>query len=526
MGAIESGRVLQVGLDEAGPEEHRRDDGREAGRRDRLSAAEGSIAVTLWKPHPGPQTRFLASASFEALYGGAAGGGKSQALVFGALAQLRTPRYHALILRRTFPELQELIDLSLATFPQVGGTWNEQKKRWTWPGGQVVEFGYCESYKDVLQYQGDAFQYVGWDELGQIAEERIWLYLKSRVRKTHPAQRLEMRASANPGGPGHYWLKARFVDCCPPDGSPVTIAGETRAFFPALLQDNPTLVANDPGYAERLKDLPELEYRWLGLGDWSAGGGLAFPELGDLAPYLMKPRLFIPDYWTVWAGFDWGYNHPYACCLFAGNEDGQVIWMDTDHGRRRQPPEIAEGFREMLKRYRLDGRRFDIHAGHDCWADIKARSEGVPTLAEQFRAEGFDLVKANISRIAGVQNIRQYLRGPEPRLTIWDTPGNRKALACLASRVSDPDRIEDVLKQDADERGNGGDDAYDAFRYGLAARMISVKAPAPRGPGEYVGRDPRMRELILPKAGSQWVGPETEQGEWSGGAASQFPEQW
>lgn len=229
----------------------------------------------LWQPHPGPQTRFLASKAYECLYGGAAGGGKSHALLFGALRQVDHPQYRALILRRTFPELRELMDQALPVFTAIGATWNVSEKRFKFPSGSVVEFGYCETYKDVLQYQGQAFQYIGVDEIGQISEERIWTYLISRNRPTAPGQTLQMRASANPGGAGHHWLKKRFVTPCPHDGTPVEVDGFSRAFIPAKLADNPTLMENDPAYGERLRLLPDLEYRWLAEGDWDAGAGLA-----------------------------------------------------------------------------------------------------------------------------------------------------------------------------------------------------------------------------------------------------------
>lgn len=425
--------------------------------------------TVLWEPHPGPQTKFLASPAHEALYGGAAGGGKSDALLFGALRQVDHPEYRALILRRTFPELRELMDRALPVFTAIGATWNATEKRFRFPSGAVVEFGYCATYAEVLQYQGKAYQFIGWDELGQIAEERIWTYLISRNRPTAPGQILQMRASANPGGAGHHWLKKRFVRPCPPDGTPVVVDGFTRAFIAARLSDNPTLMENDPSYGQRLALLPELERRWLRDGDWEAGAGLAL----DMRKAHMVDPFSIPEHWTLFSALDWGHNHPFSWGLYAADEDGTVYCVDTATGRKMQPPAIAERFRDILRDRAV---RYTV-AGHDVWADVRARSEHVPTLAEQFNALGFPMVKANISRIAGVQNFRRYLAGDPPRFRLFDTPTNRAVFECLESRVSDPDRPEDVLKVDADESGQGGDDHYDQVRYALASRPMAAKVP-------------------------------------------------
>lgn len=426
--------------------------------------------TVLWEPHAGPQTTFLASQAHEALYGGAAGGGKSDALLFGALRQVAHPEYRALILRRTFPELRELMDRALPVFTAIGATWNASEKRFRFPTGAVVEFGYCATYAEVIQYQGKAYQYIGWDELGQIAEERVWTYLISRNRPTAPGQVLQMRASANPGGAGHHWLKKRFVRTCPPDGTVTLVDGFSRAFIAARLSDNPTLVANDPTYGERLALLPELERRWLRDGDWEAGAGLA---LDMRAAHLIKP-FEIPAHWTLFGAFDWGHNHPFSWGLYASDEDGNVYCLDTASGRKMQPPAIADRFRAILGDRTV---RYTV-AGHDVWADVKARSEHVPTLFEQFAGLGFPMVKANISRVAGVQNLRRYLAGDPPRFRLFDTPNNRAVFECLESRVSDPDAPEDVLKVDADDSGQGGDDHYDQVRYALASRPMVSKVPA------------------------------------------------
>ena len=452
-----------------------------------MTAALPDGRPILWAPHPGPQTTFLASTAHEALYGGAAGGGKSDALLFGALRQVAHPEYRALILRRTFPELRELMDRALPIFTAIGAEWNASEKRFRFPQGAVIEFGYCATYADVLQYQGKAYQYIGWDEVGQIAEERIWTYLISRNRPTAPGQVLQMRGSANPGGAGHHWLKRRFITPCPWDGTPVPVevtlpGGEavrtTRAFVAAKLTDNPTLMANDPGYGQRLALLPELERRWLRDGDWNAGAGLALA----MRPEHLVPAFAIPAHWHRFAALDWGYNHPFSWGLYAVSEDGVIYCLDTATGRHLQPPAIADRFRAIAGDHRV---AYTV-AGHDVWADVKARSEHVPTLAEQFAALGFPMVKANISRVAGVQNLRRYLgsepvagEAPQPtRFRLFDTPNNRRVFECLESRVSDPDAPEDVLKVDADESGEGGDDHYDQVRYALASRPLAVPKPA------------------------------------------------
>jgi hypothetical protein len=457
----------------------------------------------LWSPHAGPQTTFLKSAAYEVLYGGQAGGGKSDALLYGGLRQIDHPAYKALILRRTFPELRELIDRSLMVFPQAGGVWNQVDHRWTFPSGATYQFGYCGTYQEVMQYQGQQYTWVGFDELGQLAEERIWLYLMSRNRASAPGLVRMMRASANPGGPGHAWIKRRFIARCPSDGTPVEVIPDnaligiegapmlTRAFVKATLRDNPALMSSDPDYEARLRMLPELEFRWLALGDWDAGAGLGLQEL-QRDKHLCTLDL-VPSHWTIFAAFDWGYEHPFSYGIFACDDQGFVYLLDAVSGRHLQPPDIALRILDRLQALGIGVVRIRYTAaGHDCWADFKSRGERTPTIAEEFSRLGLPLRRANISRIAGVQNMRRYLRWKErdsllgaeheiqPKFRICDTFTNRRVFECLETRISDPDDPEDILKTDADHRGEGGDDAYDMVRYGLASRPLIPSLQAPQ----------------------------------------------
>lgn len=443
--------------------------------RARLEVAKPVDVARIWTPHPGPQTAFVNSTAYEVLYGGAAGGGKTDALLYGPLDQIHIPSCRVLFLRRTFRELREVMDRALAKFRLLGGVWRESEKRWTFPSGATYEFGYCESYPDVFQYQGQEYTEICYDELGQCPEERVWTYLISRNRSTNPRLHHRMRASANPGGPGHVWLRRRFVD------HPEVVHGQSerndspdRAFIPARLSDNPTLDLGDPLYRQRLEMLPEVTRRQLLDGDWSAGEGMALSEL-NREVHLVK-AFDPPAYWYHWGAFDWGFNHPFVAGWFAADTDGNVHLVESVGGRRLLPREIAGRIMERMPTRQL--RKFV--AGHDCWNEVKARGENTPSIADQFREEGILLQRANISRASGLNNMRHYLtHGPNrpPRFRIMDTPNNRRVFETLESMVVDPDDPEDALKVDADEYGQGGDDAYDMTRYGLAARPLIAKMP-------------------------------------------------
>lgn len=214
-----------------------------------------------WEPTD-TQLAFLLLDVKEALYGGAAGGGKSVAELMAALQYVDVPGYHALLLRRTFAALSKpgaLIDLAHEWLRGTDAVWNEQRKQWTFPSGATLSFGYLDTENDKYQYQGSAFQFIGFDELTQFTRTQ-YSYLFSRLRK--PADLsvpLRMRASANPGGEGHEWVFQRFF---------VEGAAAGRVFIPALLTDNPYLDID--AYRESLAELSPVERRQLEHGDWTA----------------------------------------------------------------------------------------------------------------------------------------------------------------------------------------------------------------------------------------------------------------
>jgi predicted phage terminase large subunit-like protein len=261
-------------------------------------------------PHPPTpkQARLLARDDVrEALYGGAAGGGKSDALLMAAAQYAHVPGYAALLLRRSFPDLMRADGLIPRSKEWWSGQarWSPSEKRWTFPSGATVTFGYLERDDDVYQYQGAAFQLIGFDELTQHTEAR-YRYLFSRLRRPSggplSAVPLRMRAATNPGGKGHEWVKKRFV----PDGylrdkTPARFGRawwqSGRLFVPARLEDNPHLDA--ASYEAGLAQLLPVQRAQLREGDWSAheGGHFKrewFREYRDNADSWCCP----PDVWV------------------------------------------------------------------------------------------------------------------------------------------------------------------------------------------------------------------------------------
>jgi predicted phage terminase large subunit-like protein len=217
------------------------------------------------------QLSFLVREELEAMYGGAAAGGKSSALLMGALQYIEVPRYAALILRRTYADLSlpgAIMDRALEWLVPTNAHWADKDKTFTFPSGATLSFGYLESEKDKYRYQSSEFQYIGFDELTQFPETS-YLYMFSRLRRLEGVDiPLRMRSATNPGGVGHEWVKARFLNNKSPD----------RVFIGAKLEDNPFI--DQVAYEEALSRLDYVTRAQLRAGDWDIlpSGGIFFQD--------------------------------------------------------------------------------------------------------------------------------------------------------------------------------------------------------------------------------------------------------
>lgn len=247
-------------------------------------AARRRLAAALWPrltpyiPHlPTPKQRaFLLLSDLEALYGGAAGGGKSEALLMAALQYVDVPGYAALLLRRTYSDLKlpgALLDRAAEWLRPTSARWIASEMTWAFPSGATLTFGHLQNETDKYRYQSAEFQFVGFDELTQFTESQ-YLYLFSRLRRLAGSDTpLRMRAASNPGGAGHEWVKARFIPVWNEEERRWIVprdpeTGAVRRFVPARLEDNPHL--DQASYLLSLARLDPVTRRQYRYGDWSA----------------------------------------------------------------------------------------------------------------------------------------------------------------------------------------------------------------------------------------------------------------
>ena len=452
---------------------------------------------TVWMPQP-KQIEFLKRPEYEAFYGGAAGGGKSDSLLMEALRQVHIPHYRGLIIRKTYPELSELISKSMkyyaAAFP--GAKYNDSKHVWTFPSGAQIFFGSLHRSADKIKYQGKAFDFIGFDELTHFTWDE-YSYLFSRNRPSGPGTRVYMRATGNPGGIGHGWVKNRFITAAPPgttvweetevegaDGEKITIRRD-RIFIPATVFDNKRLLDNDPNYLGNLAMMGEADRRALLYGDWDSFSGQVFSEWRDNPDGYVNRRFShviapfeIPAHWKVVRGFDFGFSRPYSVGWYAVDEKGVLYRIAelygctgvANEGVKQNPKEIAQQIRELEESHPLlKGRKISGVAD----PSIFERSRG-ESIAEQMEAFPYFIAweKGDNTRLAGKMQFHYRLAfDEEGRAMFYCFNTCPHFIRTIPNLVYDATRVEDI---DTDSE----DHIYDECRYVFMTRPITPRSLA------------------------------------------------
>lgn len=446
-------------------------------------------AVAGRPPGPNPaQARAHATEVDELLYGGAAGGGKTDYLIAEALAVcLEFPGAQVAIFRRTYPQLAELGGIQYRLLdrlpqPQVG-RYNGQDRVWHLRNGSRIRLAYVARDADVTKFQGAEWALVAVDQVEQFTEFQ-YLYLLHRLRVSGDlAARMDAAGyrpkaicSANPGGVGHGWVKRRWIDPFPAGGvvfRPAPTVDEpepgTRVFIPARLEDNEHNV--DASYRRRLEALPDDERRAMLYGDWNVYKGQRFPgfrtgiHVVDPEDVPLKIARGVPRA----IGIDYGLDAPF-CALWGAKlaDDLVVVYRELYRAELTAEEQAAAILAAEAPRERSRGQ---LPAALDpsCWArsahvkrtKLETDGDGPPrgSIAWHYQQAGLPVRRARNDRLAGVQDVANRLRVRRdgwPRLLIYSTCTN--LIRTLPELPRDPRRPEDV-----DTRAE--DHAYDALRY-------------------------------------------------------------
>lgn len=358
-----------------------------------------------WCPNPGPQVRFLSCPADEVLYGGAAGGGKSDALLMALLRQVSLPGYVGLYLRREYPAMQEAIERAAELYPVAGGRWSKSERTWRFPSGARILFRHLQHDETVQGFKSQAFAVIAWDELTTFTEAQ-YTYLRSRNRTTAPGVRCQILAATNPDGPGLGWVRARFIDGKTPNALQMETlpngAKRTRAFVPATLADNPHLGAD---YEASLMTLGEADQKALLGGNWYAYDGQVFRlERGRSLLSLEEAQAKWggpqpPAWWPRFRVMDWGYRRPYAVLWFAVDPDGRAWGYRELYGAQRDSrgaTKANEGIghapdhvgRLIASVENEHGERCVSWAGPDLWAAGRGDYGASRPLVDEFRDAG------------------------------------------------------------------------------------------------------------------------------------------
>lgn len=505
--------------------------------------------IVLWKPQPGPQTALLECAIFEVFYGGARGGGKTEASIGDWIQHSNEYGENAIgiFVRRKLTQLSEVIARTQQIFTKLGAKYNIQQKTWTMPGGGRLKFVYLEKDSDAEEYQGHSYTRVYVEELTNFPNAGPVDKLRATLRSGAGVP-VGMRLTGNPGGPGHNWVKARYIDPAPKgyqvlreettyelDGKPVTVFLD-RVFIPSKIGDNQLLMRNDPTYILRLRQSGSeaLVKAWL-EGNWDIVDGAFFDEWKDQNILSMDWLDLIPKTALKFRAHDWGSAKPASTGWYAvsdgtwGLPKGAIVkyreWYTmkkANVGLKIPADQMAVGimtregavFNEHGQKVRdpIEGIRYGA-------ADpaIFIRNGG-PSIAESMMMKGCTWKPADNKRKPGWEAMRQRLVGdtcgekefatsypvelPDGSV-IWRVP-MLYFLECCEDSIRTIPVLQHDEKDSEDLDTDAEDHAADEVRYACMSRpwvpkgRVAPTSDLPKLPSEHT-----INELIAKRTQSR-----------------------
>lgn len=432
--------------------------------------------VLRWRPNPGKQERALRIPDnvYEVLYGGARGGGKTDAGIFWMIKPIEAlswqptithPYFRGLVLRRSAKDLNDWLDRAERVYKAYGGVMRDRNRQPTFvfPSGAKIIVGHL---KDVQSYQGHEYQRILIEELTQIKDEDTYTKLLGSCRSTIPSIKPQIFMTTNPGGKGHGWVRQRFVSAAPWDTFFMNPATNRWAIFiPSRVEDNPKLMQADPGYMQWLdgiKTTNEKLYRMWREGEWDAFDGQVFTEWKYQTHTFNQFWFKLQDCERI-TGFDWGWRDPASMHWIArapANEYGvEHIFIYREIYRGETTP--TQWGQLMGRLQKLDPVKY-MALPHDCFS---TRPDGV-TIASTLQAESKIPIKsaenlkhgAKLNRIALMHQLLSPSPDGYPYLMVHQSCAN--LIRTLPELVYDETLVEEI-------DGDAEDHAFDSSTYGL-----------------------------------------------------------
>ena len=399
-------------------------------------------------------------------YGGARGGGKSHCV----LAQValddcqREDGIKALLLRKVGKAVRESFeDLRGRVLAGVPNDYRRQEGSLSFRNGSRIILGHFKNESDVDSYLGLEYDVIAVEEATMLSSQK-YKTIRTCLRTSKPAWRPRMYSTTNPGGVGHGWYKAAFIQPWRAGGRGDSGPGETR-FVASTVDDNAFVNVEYRGTLDKLTGWQKRAWRF---GDWEIAAGQFFTTWREDVHVVPAFRVSDRAVRRVWGALDYGFTHYTVAHILAEDSDGRVYVMGEHAERRWLPSRHVEGIRSLV--HRLGLRLEDVEQ----WvigADAFSRERDGRCVADDYADAGLRLELANMDRIQGAAELLRRLGDPDahvpPTLFVADTCA--RLIECMPGLEHDPYRPEDVLKVDMDEDGAGGDDAYDALRYGVMA---------------------------------------------------------
>jgi hypothetical protein len=460
------------------------------------------------------------------LYGGAAGGGKSELLTYHVhQLSLRFPGHRSLLIRTSLPELRRsLIIRTQVRYAQVEVDAVlrsvDNVKAWWYGNGSIIEYGYCARDEDVGQFMSAEYDFIGFDEATQFTPYQM-LMISGRLRTSKKMAakgvRTHVMFATNPGDRGHTFLYQMLVGPTqygkyavvydvsngfedPPIVRLVELPEDLEelekleiehdpnnhlvvAFVPSTVVDNPYI---DPTYKKHLSMLPETERRQKLMGDWDTFSGQYFVEFQRDIHVI--PPFPIPDSWQKYRGVDFGTANPY-CCLWGAVDpaDGTMYIYREAYAKNLTAAQQARAIKGLSVSTEDKPENYVMSVGDPSMFNNTAGTG--TTVAGQYNSNGVILTRAKNQRIGGWQNVRRYM-APSPvdsviRLKIFDNCVNLiRTLPQMRHARTNP---EDLDTKDEDH-------AVDALRYLLGCRPYEVHKRAAKKYAE--GADGRVQRYM------------------------------